>query len=87
MVPMAIGESPAEVALRIGTTRAIFPSLPEDGDGWQAASFLVGSPEDITSALLAWEAAGVQRVLLQMLDQDDIPALELFARTVLPSLG
>jgi F420-dependent oxidoreductase-like protein len=87
MVPMAIGESPAEVGRRIGAARAVFPSLPEDGDGWRTASFLVGSPEVITSALVTWEAAGVQRVLLQMLDQDDIAALELFARTVLPSLG
>jgi len=47
----------------------------------------VGSPEDVTKALRAWEDAGPQRVLLQMLDQDDIAALELFSQTVLPNLG
>jgi len=31
-----------------------------------------------------WEGAGVQRVLLQMLDQEDLAAIELFARQVLP---
>jgi alkanesulfonate monooxygenase SsuD/methylene tetrahydromethanopterin reductase-like flavin-dependent oxidoreductase (luciferase family) len=86
MVPMAIGRTPAEVARRIATARANFPSLPEDSTTWRAASFLAGSPEDITEALKTWEEAGLQRVLLQMLDQDDIAALELFAETVLPKL-
>jgi alkanesulfonate monooxygenase SsuD/methylene tetrahydromethanopterin reductase-like flavin-dependent oxidoreductase (luciferase family) len=87
MVPLAIGTGPAEVARRIGRARAIMPPLPADTDAWRAASFLVGSPEDIAAGLRAWEAAGVQRVLLQMLDQEDIPALELFARTVLRDLA
>ncbi|HXJ79662.1 MAG TPA: LLM class flavin-dependent oxidoreductase [Candidatus Methylomirabilis sp.] len=87
MVPMAIGESPREVAQRIANARASFPSLPEDSAAWRAASFLVGSPDDITKTLRAWEDAGMQRVLLQMLDQDDTAALELFSQTVLPNLG
>ncbi len=87
MVPLAIGRDRAQVALRIATARAIFPSLPEDEAAWRAASFLAGSPEDITTVLRIWEEAGVQRVLLQMLDQEDIAALELFAQTVLPNLG
>jgi len=87
MVPVAIGRDRAEVALRIATARAIFPSLPEDEAAWRAASFLVGSPDDIVAALKEWEEAGLQRVLLQMLDQEDIRALELFAQTVLPNVG
>ena len=39
-----------------------------------------------SAALAEWKAAGMQRILLQMLDQEDIAALELFARTVLPAL-
>jgi hypothetical protein len=38
----------------------------------------------VVESLKHWEAAGVQRVLLQMLDQEDLAALELFARHVLP---
>jgi len=87
MVPMAIGQDPAEVARRIAAARASFPSLPEDSEAWRTASFLAGSPEHIAEALRTWEEAGLQRVLLQMLDMDDIAALELFARTVLPDLG
>jgi len=34
----------------------------------------------------AWAEAGMERVLLQMMDQEDIAALESFARGVLPSL-
>ena len=54
---------------------------------WRAESFLVGSPDDVAASLLAWQDAGMERVLLQLLDQDDIAALELFARRVLPALG
>jgi alkanesulfonate monooxygenase SsuD/methylene tetrahydromethanopterin reductase-like flavin-dependent oxidoreductase (luciferase family) len=87
MVPLALGRDRAEVARRIGTARAIFPALPEDEAAWRAASFLVGSPTDVVESLKVWEDAGVERVLLQMLDQEDVAALELFARAVLPSLG
>ncbi len=37
--------------------------------------------------LTRWAEAGIERVLLQMLDQEDIAALELFARTVMPALA
>jgi alkanesulfonate monooxygenase SsuD/methylene tetrahydromethanopterin reductase-like flavin-dependent oxidoreductase (luciferase family) len=86
MVPLAIGRGPAEVAQRIANARAIFPVMPADEAGWRAASFLVGSAADVIAALKLWEQAGLQRVLLQMLDQTDIAALELFGREVLPNV-
>jgi F420-dependent oxidoreductase-like protein len=86
MVPLAIGRGPAEVAQRIAAARAIFPVMPPDEAAWRAASFLVGSPADVTTTLEQWKQAGLERVLLQMLDQTDIAALELFAREVLPAL-
>jgi alkanesulfonate monooxygenase SsuD/methylene tetrahydromethanopterin reductase-like flavin-dependent oxidoreductase (luciferase family) len=86
MVPLAIGRGPAEVAHRITAARAIFPVMPADEAGWRAASFLVGSAADVIATLKQWEDAGLQRVLLQMLDQTDIAALEFFAREVLPNL-
>ena len=66
--------------------RATFPQMPADEDGWRKASFLVGSPADVVASLREWEAAGVQRVLLQMLDMEDLAAIELFARHVLPEV-
>jgi alkanesulfonate monooxygenase SsuD/methylene tetrahydromethanopterin reductase-like flavin-dependent oxidoreductase (luciferase family) len=58
-----------------------------DEAAWHAASFLAGSPERVVADLKAWEKVGIQRVLLQMLDQEDISALELFAREVLPKVA
>ena len=86
MIPMVIGRDRAEVARRIAAARAIFPNLPADEDGWRAASFLAGSASEIGDALDRWTEAGMERVLLQMMDQEDIAALESFARGVLPSL-
>ena len=86
MIPCAIGNEPSEVARRIATIREIFPALPETEAGWHAASFLAGSPARIAADLQAWKQAGLQRVMLQTLDQEDIPGLELFAREVMPKL-
>ena len=86
MVPCAIGRDASEVARRIATVREVFPALPADEAAWQAASFLAGSPARIVDDLQKWKAAGLQRVMLQTLDQEDIPGLELFAREVMPKL-
>jgi F420-dependent oxidoreductase-like protein len=86
MVPCAIGRDSVEVAKRIAGMRAIFPALPADEAAWHAVSFLAGSPERIVADLKAWKHAGLQRVLLQSLDQEDLPGLELFAREVMARL-
>jgi alkanesulfonate monooxygenase SsuD/methylene tetrahydromethanopterin reductase-like flavin-dependent oxidoreductase (luciferase family) len=84
MIPLAIGRDRPDVVQRIAAARAVFPQMPADEAAWRAASFLVGTPGEIVESLRGWEAAGVQRVLLQMLDQEDLAAIELFARHVLP---
>lgn len=86
MIPVAIGRDRSDVARRIAAARAVFPQMPADEAAWRAASFLVGTPGEIVESLHRWEAAGVQRVLLQMLDQEDLAAIELFARHVLPQV-
>ena len=86
MVPCAVGRDAAEVAKRIAAMRAIFPALPADEAAWHAASFLAGRPERVVADLKAWKQAGIERVLLQSLDQEDIAGLELFAREVMPKL-
>lgn len=87
MVPLAIGSGSADVAQRIAAARVIFPAMPEDEGAWRAAGFLAGSPEAVVADLTRWAEAGIERVLLQMLDQEDIAALELFARTAMPALA
>jgi alkanesulfonate monooxygenase SsuD/methylene tetrahydromethanopterin reductase-like flavin-dependent oxidoreductase (luciferase family) len=87
MVPCAVGRDRSEVVRRIAAMRASFPALPEDETGWRAASFLAGSPDDVAAYLAAWAKAGLQRVLLQTLDQEDIAGLTLFARDVMPQVA
>ncbi len=86
MIPLAIGRDAAEVDRRVANARAIFPALPDGQAAWRAAGFLAGSPAQVVEDLKRWDGAGMQRVLLQMLDQEDIGALELFAREVLPKV-
>lgn len=86
MVPLAIGRDAAEVARRVANARTVFPALPDGEAAWRAAGFLAGTPTQVVEDLQRWDGVGMQRVLLQMLDQDDIGALELFARDVLPKV-
>ena len=87
MVPVIVGRSASETAARLEKARAIFPRLPEDAAGWRGAGFLHGSPADVVADLGRWRELGVQRVMLQMIDQEDLAAIELIAREVLPALG
>lgn len=51
-----------------------------------ARGVLIGAPERIVEGLRALAEAGVQRVMAQWLDMDDIAGLELIAERVLPNL-
>ncbi|HET6368627.1 MAG TPA: TIGR03560 family F420-dependent LLM class oxidoreductase [Pseudomonadales bacterium] len=86
MIPLAIGRDAAEVARRVANARAVFPALPDGEAAWRAAGFLAGTPTQVVEDLQRWDGVGMQRVLLQMLDQEDVGALELFARDVLPKV-
>jgi len=46
----------------------------------KAKSWLVGTPNEIAEQLGAWSAAGVQRVMLQYYDLDDMQGLALLAQ-------
>lgn len=87
MVPLAIGRDGGEVAACIARARVVFSQLPEDEAGWRTAGFLAGSPAQVAADLGRWRDAGIQRVLFQMLDQEDTAALELFARAVMPGFA
>ena len=86
MVPIIIGATAAEVAARHARARAIFPRVPEEAAAWRAAGFLYGAPEEIAADLQRWLALGVTRVMLQMLDMDDLAAIDLIARKISPAL-
>jgi alkanesulfonate monooxygenase SsuD/methylene tetrahydromethanopterin reductase-like flavin-dependent oxidoreductase (luciferase family) len=49
-------------------------------DSLRQRQWLVGTPEQVADQLRAWSAAGVQRVMLQWYDLDDLQGLELLAK-------
>ena len=87
MVPIIIGRTQAEMSARLARTLRIFPRLPEDAAGWRAASFLFGSPAEIVKDLRRWRDLGIGRVMLQLLDQEDLDAIALVGREVKPALA
>jgi hypothetical protein len=86
MIPVLVGRAPAEVRRRHGRALEIFPRVPPDEAGWRAAGFLYGAPAEVAQELSRWRAAGMSRVMLQMLDMDDLEAIDLLAREVVPGL-
>ena len=48
---------------------------------------LVGTPDEVGEQIAALAAAGVEEVMVQWLDLDDLAGLEAFAATVLPLVG
>jgi len=86
MVPVIVGRTSAETAKRRDAARASFPRLPDDAAGWRSAGFLHGSPVEVVEDLARWRELGIQRVMLQLIDQEDLDAIELIAREILPSL-
>jgi alkanesulfonate monooxygenase SsuD/methylene tetrahydromethanopterin reductase-like flavin-dependent oxidoreductase (luciferase family) len=87
MVPIVIGRTRAEVKTRLARGREWFPRVPEQEAEWRAQSFLFGSVDEVVHDLRRWHRLGVQRVMLQCLDIDDIAALELIAREVIPAIA
>jgi alkanesulfonate monooxygenase SsuD/methylene tetrahydromethanopterin reductase-like flavin-dependent oxidoreductase (luciferase family) len=87
MVPIVIGRTRAEVAARLARGRHWFPRVPDAEAEWRAQSFLFGSVDDVVRDLQRWRSLGVRGVMLQCLDIDDLDALELIAREVVPAVA
>ena len=85
MVPYIVGRDPRERDARLAAARRIFPRVPDSEAAWRAAGFLFGAPAEFVEELRRWEALGVSRVMLQTLDMDDMGAIELIAREVVPA--
>ena len=73
-----------ELAQKTRWLKAFLPSLapvPEDRVREQLLqrSWLVGTPEEIAEQLIIWNAVGVQRVMLQYFDLEDVGGLALLA--------
>lgn len=56
-------------------------------DTMRAGGRLVGTPDEVVAQLRDWETRGIERVMLQTLDMDDIPVLELIAAEIMPQVS
>ncbi|MCI0395653.1 MAG: LLM class F420-dependent oxidoreductase [Chloroflexi bacterium] len=82
MVGTEFGRDTAEVTRKVAARtagRETPATLREKG-------LVVGVPGEVVEQLKQYEAAGVQRIMLQWLALDDLDGLEALAQTVLPQL-
>lgn len=84
MAPFVIGHDEAAVQKRIDAQCQMFPHLPSTLTEWIEAGFTGGTSSQVIERLKEFEAAGVERFMLQHNDLDDIASLELLAKEVLP---
>jgi F420-dependent oxidoreductase-like protein len=54
-------------------------------DAFRGRGVIVGTPTEVVDQLGALQDAGVQRIMLQWLDLDDLDGLDVFAQSVLPA--
>jgi F420-dependent oxidoreductase-like protein len=80
MVPIITGRTPAEVRARHDKALTIFPRLPADPAEWLKAAFLYGSLAEVREGLARWQAAGIDRFMLQVLDMTDLEMIGLIGR-------
>ena len=52
----------------------------------RAAHWVVGTPAEVVAQIRALAAEGIERVMLQLFDQEDLDAVHLVAEQVLPRL-
>jgi alkanesulfonate monooxygenase SsuD/methylene tetrahydromethanopterin reductase-like flavin-dependent oxidoreductase (luciferase family) len=93
---MANGRVPADVRRSLMTRCEIgdndtlaqkFNRSPASIAELRARGLVLGMPDHIVEQLGLWAEAGVQRIMLQWLNLDDLAGLELLAKTVLPQVS
>ena len=74
------GKTDAEVQQKIeGRNRTV--------QDFRDLGVMIGTPNEIVAQLGELSDVGLQRVMLQWLDLDDLDGLEALAKTVLPQIG
>jgi F420-dependent oxidoreductase-like protein len=79
-----IGKDPRDVLDRGGWLQSFLPALSEvapadAAEALKRRSWLVGTPDQVASQLEAWGSTGVERVMLQWFNLDDLDGLALLA--------
>ncbi len=90
---VARGRAPGDVRRSLMTravvasTRSAADAKVTDADQLRSDGCVIGDPADAVVMLRRYADAGVQRVMLQWLELDDLDGIELIAREVLPALA
>lgn len=77
MTEVVFGQDSTALQSKLSNSNHTAQELKERG-------LVVGTGNEIVDQLGAWEEIGVQRIMLQWLDLDDLAGLEAFAHAVLP---
>lgn len=85
MTPLVIGRDEGGFARCIDRHREVFSGLPTTPEEWRASGFLGGTVEEVRLQVERLTSAGVQRLIFEFNDVDDVHALELVADE-LPSI-
>src|SRR5690606_25272465 len=90
MLAHVIGRDEAEVHER---ARAYMAITGREGDvdetlqAMRERGLLVGTVDEVVESIKARERQGIDRIMLQTMDMDDIPALELIAAEIMPQVS
>jgi F420-dependent oxidoreductase-like protein len=92
MLGHIIGADQSELRQRAANIQKIIPSMqgmPVDEviSRMRERAWLVGTPDEIVEDIQARAKLGVSRIMLQTHDQEDMSALELFAKEVMPRVA
>ncbi|MEP7190315.1 MAG: LLM class flavin-dependent oxidoreductase, partial [Roseiflexaceae bacterium] len=91
-VPVFCGRDSAELEQRVQGLRrwGQFATMPLDQlleEVRAGLSAITGTPEQVAAQLRAYVAAGVDELVIQWCDADDLEGLQFLAEQVLPSLA
>jgi F420-dependent oxidoreductase-like protein len=87
MVGIVVGRDEAEFRDRVDRMRAVFGFSPAEMDGFlarRAKTYLAGTPDRVIARLREYEAAGLQRIMLQDWLPTDLDHVALMAAEILP---
>ena len=88
MCGVVIGATEAEFRERVERTMGVFGLPIDQAGGWierrRGANYLLGTPDRILSRIAEYQAAGLERMMLQVWLPTDLEMVTLLAREVLP---
>jgi alkanesulfonate monooxygenase SsuD/methylene tetrahydromethanopterin reductase-like flavin-dependent oxidoreductase (luciferase family) len=85
MTGMLIGSDEAEVQRRLAAQLEMFGMERDEGDAWLAARrdrWVLGTPEQASAGIAAFEAVGIERLVLQTFVPRDLEMIRLAGQLV-----